>query len=191
MLILICISTPSFKPSKPHFFPQKGWFQMQTCCLIGTHWEHSHPHKNGPQGLKSSCIIPEGSGFPCSQPENAHKPRRAKADFCMHVYWWYWWILHLEPSPSSHLHAVMVMADTFGHPFTIYPDYLSSLPAKKGKMDLGSLGAGNICTFIIFNPNPHLCFYVLLNREPSEDEVLQTGVRLLHEIFRKLFASTG
>lgn len=165
---------------------------MQRCCLIGSHWEHSHSHRNGPWSVKS--IIPKGSGFPCSQPENAHKPWSwlLYASFLVILVDFASWAFCQPPPPCSpHICTqVLAMAGVFGHPFT-NPDCLSSLPAEKGKTDLWPLGAGNICTFTIFNPKPRSCFCALLNCEPSEDEVLQTGVMLLHEIFRKLFASTG
>lgn len=160
---------------------------MQRWCLIGPCWEHSHSHKNGPLGVKSS------------QPENAHKPWRAIADFCMPVYWWYWWILHPEPSPSLHTPPppricpqVPVVADVFGHPFPISPDWLSSLPAEKKENGPLTIRSRKHLHLRLLPSKSTLVFsYVLLNCKPSEDEVLQTGVRLLYEIFRKLFASTG
>lgn len=126
-------------------------------------------------------------------------PTSHEADCCMQVSLWHWWMLPLDPSASPMLTPHLYTSGGDGRclwlslhqPFTIHSDCLSSLPAKQGKPDLWPLGAGNICTFTIFNPKPRSCFYVLLNCEPSEDEVLQTGVMLLHEIGRKLFASTG
>ena len=91
----------------------------------------------GPRGVKSSRIVPQGSGFPCSQPENARKPGRDKADPC--VRGGHWQILHPEPAPSPQTQPRIragVMGDIFGHRFATDPDRLSPLPAERGKMDL-------------------------------------------------------